>query len=95
MVLISFNFMPAFPLERVAGATALGGLGIPHVQQQYQIVLLASHQDGTMTGLCKVRSVVTSPRSWTTYGSLYRGFSQQDLSFLSIVEHSRHMAKPR
>jgi len=39
--------MPAFRVGRVAWATALGGLGIPHGQQQFQIVLLAPHQDGT------------------------------------------------
>jgi len=33
--------MPAFPLGRAAGAAALVGLGIPHGQQQFQIVLLA------------------------------------------------------
>jgi len=42
--------MRAFPLGRVAAATALGGLGIPHDQQQFQIVLLAPHQDGTEQG---------------------------------------------
>jgi len=47
MLYISFIFKPAFPLGRVAGATALGGLGIYHGQQQFQIVLLALHQGGT------------------------------------------------
>jgi len=42
--------MSAFPFGRVAGAAALGGLDIPHVQQQLQIVLLAPHQDGTKQG---------------------------------------------
>jgi len=32
------------------GSAALGELGIPHGQQQSQIVLLASHQDGTKQG---------------------------------------------
>ena len=36
-----------FPLGRVAGATDLGGLEIPHGQQQFQVVLLGPHQDGT------------------------------------------------
>jgi len=39
--------MPGFPLRRVAGATSIGELVIPHGQQQFQIVLLAPHQDGT------------------------------------------------
>jgi len=39
MLLISFIFVPAFPLGRGAGAAALGGLGIPHGQQEFQIIL--------------------------------------------------------
>jgi len=46
---MSFIFMPAFLIGRVAGATALG-LGIPRDQQQFQIVLLAPHQDWTKEG---------------------------------------------
>jgi len=34
----SFSFMPAFPLESVAGTATLGGHEIPHGQQQSQIV---------------------------------------------------------
>jgi len=37
--------MPIFPLGRVSGAAALGGLEIPQVFQQFQVILLASHQD--------------------------------------------------
>jgi len=40
-------FVPAFPFSRFAGAAALGGLEIPHDQQQSQIVLLDPHQDST------------------------------------------------
>jgi len=47
MLFISFIFFPAFLLRRVARATAPGGLEIPHDQQQFQIVLLALHQEGT------------------------------------------------
>jgi len=50
MLFISFIFMPAFPLGRVAGATTLRGRGIPHGQQQFQTVLMAPHQDGTKQG---------------------------------------------
>jgi len=46
----SFIFVSAFPLERVAGAAALGGPEIPHDQQQSHIVMLAPHQDGTKQG---------------------------------------------
>jgi len=45
--LFLFIFVPAFPLARVAGAAALGELEIPHGQQQFEIVLLAPHKDGT------------------------------------------------
>jgi len=37
--------MTAFPLGRVAGAAALGGLEIPLGQQQFLVILLAPHQD--------------------------------------------------
>jgi len=52
MLFISFIFMPGFPLVRVAltRATALAELGIPHGQQQFQIVLMAPHQNGTNQG---------------------------------------------
>jgi len=42
--------MLAFRLGEVAGATALGELGIPHSQQQFQIVLLAPREDETKQG---------------------------------------------
>jgi len=64
------HFMSAFPLGRVAGAAAPEGLGIPHGQQQFQIVLLAPHQDGTKQGRRCHHS---------TSGSLCSGFSQQYL----------------
>jgi len=72
-------FMPAFPLRRVTRATALGGLEIPHGQQQFQIVLLGPHQDETKQGL----------RWPTTSGPLSRGFSQQGLlrqSYVGILD---------
>jgi len=43
--------MPYFPLGRFAWATSTGELGIPQGQQQFQVVLLAPHQDGTKQGL--------------------------------------------
>ena len=42
--------MPAFPLGMVVEAVALGGLRIPHDQQQSHIVQLAPHQDWTKEG---------------------------------------------
>jgi len=50
MLFIPFIFMLAFPLGRVAVTAALEGLGIPHGQQQFQMVLLAPHQDETKQG---------------------------------------------
>jgi len=47
MLFISFSFMPAFPLGKVAEAAALGGVAMPNGQQQFQIVLLALHHDET------------------------------------------------
>ena len=40
-------FVPAFPLGRVAAVAALGGLEIPHGQQQSQVVPPNPHHDGT------------------------------------------------
>ena len=62
MLFIPFIFMPAFPLGRVAMAAALGGLGIPHGQQQFQIVLPAPRQDETKQG--RRRTVFTTPWPW-------------------------------
>jgi len=90
MLLISVIFMLAFPLRRVAGVAALGGLRISHGQQQFQNDLLAPHQDEKS----KVGDVVTQTMSWMTFEPLFRGFSQQDLSRQSLVGHSEHMAEP-
>jgi len=49
-LLVNTFLLFSFRLGRVAGATALGGLGILHSQQQFHIVLLATHQDGTKQG---------------------------------------------
>jgi len=50
MLNISFIFTAAFPLGKVAGAAVLGGLKIPHGQQQSEIFLVAPHHDGTKQG---------------------------------------------
>jgi len=44
------HFHARFSSREVAGAPALGELKIPHGQQQFQIVLLAPHQDETKQG---------------------------------------------
>ena len=49
MLVISFIFMPAFPRGMVA-EDAAAGLGISHGQQQFQIDLLAPHQDEAKQG---------------------------------------------
>jgi len=50
MLSISFIFVPTLSLGREAGTATQGGVGIPHGQQQFQIVLLVPHQDGTKQG---------------------------------------------
>jgi len=81
--------MLAFPLGRVAGAISIE-LGKPHGQQQFQIDLLAPHQDGTKQGR---RCSYSPPRPWTTSGSLSREFSQQGLSHQSFVGRSGYMTQ--
>jgi len=66
--------MPAFPLGRIAGAAAPGGLESPTVNS-IQAILLAPHQEGTS----KVGDVVAAPGPSTTSGLLSRGFGRQDL----------------
>jgi len=83
-------FHSRFSSRRIAGAAALA-LAIPHSQQQFQIILLAPHQDGIKR---KVEDVVTPPSPWSTSGPLSRGFSQQDLLQQSFLGHSGHVAKP-
>jgi len=85
MLFFSFTVMPAFPLGKVEGATALGGRGIPHGQQQVQIVLLAPHQDRTKQGR---RRCSHSTDALDNFAPLFRGFSQQDLSRQSFLGHS-------
>jgi len=46
----SFIFMVAFPPGRIAGAPDPEGLGIPHGQQQFQVILLTPHYDRTNQG---------------------------------------------
>jgi len=81
--------MSAFPFGRVAGAAALGGLEIPHVQRQLQIVLLAPHQDGTKQGRRCSQSNWFLNDIWVTS----HGFSQQELLHQSFVWHSGSMVE--
>jgi len=61
--------VPAFTAGRVAGAVAPGVLEISYGFQQSQIVMLASHQDGTkQDGRC-------NHATWSS-GPLSRGCSQ-------------------
>jgi len=46
-----------------------------------------------MTGPSKVGDEVMPPGAWTTFESLSRGFSQQDLPHQSFVGHSGCMAE--
>jgi len=59
-------------------------VGIPHGQQQFQILLLAAQQDGTKQGQ---RCVVIPTRPWTISGPLSCVFSQQNLHYQSFVGH--------
>jgi len=59
--------MPTLPLGRVAGTAALGGLGIPHGQQQFNIFLLAPHQDGIKQGRRCGHSTWYSEDLWATF----------------------------
>jgi len=71
------------------GATSIGWLGKPHDQQQFQIFLRVH----TKTGPSRVCDEVTPPGPWTTFGSLSRGFSRQDLPHQPFVGHSGYMAE--
>jgi len=42
--------MPTFPLGKVVGAAALGGVAMFNGQQQFQMVLLALHHNETEQG---------------------------------------------
>jgi len=44
------HFHARFSSREGRGATSIGGRGRPHSQQQFQIVLLAPHQDETKQG---------------------------------------------
>jgi len=71
MLFISFIFMPDFPLGMVAGATSIGELGIPHGQQQFQIVLLAPHQYGTNQGWRCCYSTYALDHIWVAFSWVY------------------------
>jgi len=67
MLLISYMFMSAFPLGRVTGTAPPGGLGIPHGQQQFQIVLLAPHQNGTKQSLRLSHFTLALDELWAAF----------------------------
>jgi len=60
-------FHAVFSLGRDAGATALGGLGIPHGQQQSQIILLAPHPDETRQGRRSSHSTLAFDGLWAAF----------------------------
>jgi len=69
----SFIFKLAFPLGGIAGTAALGGLEIPHGQQQSMILLLLH----TKTGPSKVGDTVMPCGLWSTCVSLCRVCAQK------------------
>jgi len=75
MVFISFIFMSALLLGRVAGVTARGGLEHFTVNNNFKWFYWLH----TKMEPSKVGNVVTPPRPWTSYGWRFRDFSQQEL----------------
>jgi len=80
----SLIFISAFPLGRVADASALEGLQLPHDQRQSQIVC-------SSTGSSQVGGEITLPGPWSTPGPISRECSQYDLPRRSFLGHSGHM----
>ena len=87
----AFIFISAFPLVRVAGSADLGGLGIPRGQQQYQIVPLAPHQDGTKQGRRCSQSTWSLDTHWA--GALSDGYSQQYMLHQASLWYSGHITE--
>jgi len=81
----SLNIVPTFPLGRVAGTAALGGLEIPHGQKQSMIFLLLH----TKTGPSKVGDTVMPLDAWTrVVNGLHfevRTQPELDINFLSPI----------
>jgi len=89
LIFYSFIFTSAFPLGRVVGAAALEGLEISHGLQQFLIVLLAPHQNGTKQ---RRRFNHSTWSMFSISGLLSRGCSQQDLPRHSFMGRFVHMA---
>jgi len=83
------HFHIVFPLENVAWAATLGEFEIPLGQQQFQMVLLASHQDESNLGRRCNHS------TWPSGRPLDRLFTgvQQDMPQLFFLGHSLHIVE--
>ena len=81
-------FAPAFPLKRVAGVAASGGLEIRHGFQQ-SLTVLAPHQDGTKQGWrCNYMAWPCRPLGLFPMGVTSR------TCLASFLEQFGHMAEP-
>ena len=49
--MVFIHFYARFSSKEGRRSNSLAGLGIPHGQQQFQIILLAPHQNGTKQSL--------------------------------------------
>ena len=81
--------MPAVPLRKVARSATLGGLEIPHAQQQSLIVLLTAQRDGTNQG----RRFTHAAWSLSTSKLLSLERIPQDLPRQSFLGNSSHVAE--
>ena len=77
----------------MARVAALGGLEIPHDQQQSQIVLLASHQDRTKQGQRWSHSTWSLDKLWAAFLWVFVDCSSKDLLRQSFLGDSGHMAE--
>jgi len=59
----------------------------------WSTAIFDSSAGSTQMGPSKVGDAVAPPRSWTTSGSLFRGFSQEGLPHKSSVGHSGYLAQ--
>jgi len=90
MVFISFIFLSAFLPGRVAWATALRGLGIPHGQQLFQIILLAKHQDGTKQGhRCSHSTLKKNFQLFTKIEDIHSYYTRQRSSIEYAIPRTR------
>jgi len=89
MLFNSFLFMVDFSLGRIAGQHPQDNLEYLTVNSNFREICWLHIKMGPR----KVGDAITSPRPWTTSGSLSRGFSQQGLPHQSSVGHSGYLAE--